>query len=176
MSDQILISKSEALNSSVHVKVNDVASTVYSTAQSTVLSEKLPAVSPEEFNVIGKATFQSNLRTILPVNVLETNIDERNFVIESGTDQDNCDNSVTSQSGVFDTINDTDKFTSAKPIEEVSTAVCATEVILSYENPPVRSVSEGISGNGVEAACKLSLALDSDADIQILPDKEWKSV
>ena len=164
VSDQILISKNEASNSSVHVKVNDVASTVDSTTQSTVLSGKLPAVLPEEFNVNDKATFQPNVRTMLPVKVVGPNNDERNFVIESGTDQDyNCDNSVTSKFGILNT-------TSAKSSEEVGTAVCATEVIPSNEDAPVRSVSKGTSGNGAEAACRLSLALDSDADLQILRD------
>ena len=171
--DQILISKTEALNSSVHVKVNDVTSTVDSTAQSTVLSGKLPAVLPEEFNVNDKATFQPNLRIMLPVKVVGPNNDKRNFVIESGTDQDyNCDNSVTSKFGILDTTSFTEKLTSAKSSEEVGTAVCATltEVIPSNEDAPVRSVSKGISGNGAEAACRLSLALDSDTDLQILRD------
>ena len=170
VSDQILISKTEALNSSVHVKINDVASTVDSTAQSTVLGGKLPAVLPEEFNVNYKATFQPNVRTMLPVKVGPNN-DERNFVIESGTDQDyNCDNSVTSKFGILNTTSITEKLTSAKSSEEVGTAVCATEVIPSNEDAPVRSVSKSISGNGAEATCRLSLALDSDTDLQILPD------
>ena len=171
VSDQILISRNEASNSSVHVRVNDVASTVDSTAQSTVLSGKLPAVLPEEFNVNDKATFQPNVRTMLPVKVVGPNNDERNFVIESGTDQDyNCDNSVTSKFGILNTTSITEKLTSAKSSEEVGTAVCATEVIPSNEDAPVRSVSKSISGNGAEAACRLSLALDSDTDLQILPD------
>ena len=171
VSDQILISKNEASNSSVHVKVNDVASTVDSTAQSTVLGGKLPAVLPEEFNVNDKATFQPNVRTMLPVKAVGPNNDERNFVIESGTDQDyNCDNSVTSKFGILNTTSITEKLTSAKSSEEVGTAVCATEVIPSNEDAPVRSVSKSISGNGAEAACRLSLALDSDTDLQILPD------
>ena len=170
-SDQILISKTEALNSSAHVKVSDVASTVDITARSTLLSEKPPAVLSGEFNVNGKAIFQPNLRTIIPVKVVRPKNDERNFVIESVTDQDyNCENSVTSKFGILDTTSVTEKLTSAKSSEEVGTAVCATEVIPSNEDAPVRSVSKGISGNGAEAACRLSLALDSDADLQILRD------
>ena len=118
-----------------------------------------------------ESSSSSNVRTMLPVKVVGPNNDERNFVIESGTDQDyNCDNSVTSKFGILNTTSITEKLTSAKSSEEVGTAVCATEVIPSNEDAPVRSVSKSISGNGAEAACRLSLALDSDTDLQILPD------
>ena len=128
----------------------------------------------ENFKVVAakSTSFQPNSRTLLPVKVVAPSTDDSDFVMESKNNLDNLliANCIIRKSGVVDVINDTDKFKSVKCNEEVGRAVLLVEVILPFEDPSVRSVSVGLSGNSAEVACKLLPALDSDTDLKSMPE------